>query len=86
MTEKKIEVSELFTEMAMGTAVVAAFVLSRLEESGVLEHDETVKELKRAVDLIPEDMHGHPRYNALAALHILANDPAMKHALPFPWK
>ena len=70
----------------MGSAVLAAFILSRLEAKGILDHGETVQELKMAADLIPEDMHGHPRYNALAALYVLVNDPAMRHALPFPWK
>ncbi len=86
MAETKIEVSELFTEMAMGAATVAAFVLSRLEAKGVLDHAETTKALKQAVDMIPKDMEGHPRYNPLVALHILVQDPAMRNALPFDWK
>ena len=84
--EQKIEVSQLFVEMAMGAATIAAFVLSRLEAKGVLDHAETAKALKDAVAMIPKEMEGHPRYNPLVALHVLEQDKAMRHALPFDWK
>jgi len=82
---EKMQVSELFTEMAMGSAVLAAFVLSRLEKAGALDRAETKKALHEAVSQIPDEMAGHPRYTALISLNVLARDPQMKFALPFDW-
>ncbi len=82
-TERMVQI---FTELNLGTAMAAAFVLHILEKKGLLNKAEVDEAIREAAEMVPDEHAGSPRFAPLVSLRVLLDDPDMRHKTPFRWR